>query len=302
MKVIITGGAGFVGSHLVELLITKNHYPIIIDNLMSGKKEYIEKFVTTKKAEFFKVDIRNIKELLKLPKTSAVIHLAAVASVVESIRNPTYVNEVNVNGTLNLLEFCKKKQIKKFVFTSSAAIYGNYEKKITEDTPTIPTTVYGATKLMGEHFCRIYSDLYGIKSVILRPFNIYGKRQNDSYAGVITKFIQRIHANKHPIIFGSGKQTRDFIHVKDVAKAFERALLFTEKNKFEVFNLATGKSVSINHLADTCLHFSSNKFKPIYRKAIPGVVIHSSTKAQKIKKILGFEQSITLSDGLKDLF
>ena len=248
MKIIVTGGAGFVGSHLIELLIKNGHFPIIIDNLNTGKFRYIKKFVDEGKADFIKLDIRNFNKLMKLPKCSAVIHLAAIASVVESIDNPSFVNDVNVNGTLNMLEFCRKKKIKKFIFTSSAAIFGNHESKITESSPTVPTTVYGSSKLTGEQYCRIYSELFGITAIILRPFNIYGPRQNDTYAGVITKFLTRLAKNKPPIIFGTGKQTRDFIHAHDVARAFFLALRYN-KTKFDVFNLGTGKSTSINTLA-----------------------------------------------------
>jgi len=228
-----------------------------------------------------------------------VIHLAAIASVVESIDNPTFVNDVNVNGTLNVLEFCRKKKVKKIIFMSSAAIFGNYEKKITETTNTIPTTVYGSTKLTGEQYCKIYSELFGINTVILRPFNIYGLRQNDAYAGVITKFMTRLKQGKPPIIFGNGKQTRDFIHVTDIAKIILKSLSY--KTKFDVFNLATGRSTSINQLAFMFLKSSKIRKKPIYKKAIPGVVIHNSTQINKIKKILKFNPQIKLEQGIKQL-
>jgi len=299
MKIIVTGGAGFVGSHLIELLVEKKHYPIIIDNLNSGLYSNIKKFVDSKKAKFIKCDIRNSKKIMQLPKSDAVIHLAAIASVVESINNPVFVNDVNVNGTLNILEFCRKKKIKKFVFTSSAAIYGNYENKISETSPTIPSTVYGSTKLTGEQYCRIYSDLFGINITILRPFNIYGPRQNDTYAGVISKFIDRFNENKSPIIYGNGKQTRDFIHVEDVIQAFYSALKF-DKKKFGFYNLATGKSTSINELAKIfLLATKKSKLKPIHKKLIPGVVVFNSTVPNKLKQDLNFKSTIRLQDGIK---
>ena len=298
MKIIVTGGAGFVGSHLVELLVKKKHFPIIVDNLNSGLYSNIKHFVDAKKAKFIKSDIRDFKKIMQLPKVDAVIHLAAIASVVESINNPIFVNDVNVNGTLNILEFCRKKKIKKLVFTSSAAIYGNYEKKITEKTPTIPTTVYGSTKLTGEQYCKIYSNLFGINITSLRPFNIYGPRQNDAYAGVISKFMDKLNENKSPIIFGNGKQTRDFIHVDDVVRAFYYALKF-KKTKFAVFNLATGKSTSINELAKIFLLASKKpNIKPIYKKPISGVVIHNSTNPTKIKQQLDFISTIDLTNGI----
>ncbi len=301
MKIIVTGGAGFVGSHLTELLIKNGHFPIIIDNLNTGKFKYVKKFVDEGKADFIKLDIRNFSKLMKLPKCSAVIHLAAIASVIESIDNPSFVNDVNVNGTLNMLEFCRKKKIKKFIFTSSAAIFGDNESKITESSPTAPTTVYGSSKLTGEQYCRIYSELFGITTIILRPFNIYGPRQNDTYAGVITKFLTRLAKNKPPIIFGTGKQTRDFIHVHDVARAFFLALRYN-MTKFDVFNLGTGKSTPINTLARYFLNNTKNhSMKPIYRKAIPGIIIYNSMNNTKLKKGLGLIPSISLKEGISDL-
>jgi len=301
MKIIVTGGAGFVGSHLTELLIKNGHFPIIIDNLNTGKFKYIKKFVDEGKADFIKLDIRNFSKLMKLPKCSAVIHLAAIASVIESIDNPSFVNDVNVNGTLNMLEFCRKKKIKKFIFTSSAAIFGNNESKITESSSTIPTTVYGSSKLTGEQYCRIYSELFGITTIILRPFNIYGPRQNDTYAGVITKFLTRLEKNKPPIIFGTGKQTRDFIHAHDVARAFFLALRYN-KTKFDVFNLGTGKSTSINTLARYFLNSTKkHSMRPIHRKAIPGIIIYNSMNNTKLKKGLGLIPSVSLKEGISDL-
>lgn len=301
MKIIVTGGAGFVGSHLVELLVEKNHYPIIVDNLHSGKFSHIKKFIHSKKAEFHKVDIRNMKNLMKLPKSDAIIHLAAIASVVESIKNPILVNDVNVNGTLNMLELCRKRKIKKFVFTSSAAIFGDFEGKSNEKTQTIPNTVYAGSKLTGEQYCKIYSELFGINITCLRPFNIYGPRQNDAYAGVISKFLDRCKKNKRPIIFGDGKQTRDFIHVNDIAMAFFLALSY-KKKKFDVFNLATEKSTSINKLAKLFTKMmNKTHLKPIYKNAIPGVVKYNSTSNLKLRKELGFMPTIQLKDGLSDL-
>lgn len=302
MKIIVTGGCGFVGSHLIEYLVEKNHFPIIVDNCSSGSYNKIKKYIKEKKARFFKYDIRDFPQLMKLEKAEMVIHLAAIASVVESIKNPSYVNDVNVNGTLNVLEFCKRKKIKKMIFTSSAAIFGNFEKKISENTISIPTTVYGASKLVGEQYCRIYSKLYGIQIIAFRPFNIYGIGQNPSYAGVISKFLEKIMEKKRLEIFGDGKQTRDFIHVKDLIKYFEMGTSMKFKEEFETFNLATGKSVSINKLANLMLKISNNKkLKPIYKDPIPGVVIHSKADVTKIQKKFKKISLVTLEKGLSEL-
>jgi len=302
MKVLVTGGTGFVGCHLVKSLISKGHFPIIIDNLSTGNYRKIKKFVDSKKAQFFVADIRNLKNLLNLPQPDSVIHLAAIASVVESIKNPRLVNDVNVTGTLNLLEFCRVKKIPQIIFISSAAVFGDYRKEISEDSPTNPTSVYGATKLFGEQYCRIYSSMFGLKSIILRLFNVYGPGQNEEYAGVISKFIERISKNKSPIIFGKGTQTRDFIYVDDVVDACTQALSYSPKNNLEIFNVASGKSISVNNLANRCLKILNKKsLSPIHKKGEIGVP-NSSANIRKASKMLGFFPKTKLNDGLKTLF
>jgi UDP-glucose 4-epimerase len=301
LKVIVTGGAGFVGSHLVEYLISKKHYPIIIDNLKSGKYNNIKQFVTKKQADFHKIDIRNLEKLKKVPKVDAIIHLAAVASVVESITNPSYVNDVNVNGTLTILEFCKLKKIEKMIFISSGAIFSTKgEEKVSEISNKIPDSVYGASKLCAEDYCRIFSKLFEIKTVILRPFNIYGLRQNEEYAGVISKFLLRIKNKKAPIIFGDGKQTRDFIHVHDICRAIEKSLKYNKK-RFNDFNLATGNSITIKKLADIMISNNNYNKKIIFKKQIPGVVKYSAADVNKAKNELKFKTTVDLRKGLNEI-
>lgn len=287
MNVIVTGGAGFLGSHVVELLISKKHFPIIIDNLSTGNYKNIKKFTKNNTAKFLKLDIRDFKNIQKIPNVSAVIHLAAVASISESFKNPNYVNDVNVNGTLNMLEFCRLKKIKKFVFISSASIFGDNKQKVSEKTSPSPTNLYGVTKLTGEHFCRVYSNLFNINYVILRPFNIFGPGQNIEYAVVIPKFISRINSKKPPIIFGDGKQTRDFIHVVDAARAVVLALNY-KKQKFAVFHLASGKSTKILDLAKIMIKSSKYPTLKSISKKGPVGVLHSSTSIKLITRELGF--------------
>ena len=302
MKVLVTGGCGFVGSHLIDYLVKKKYRLIVVDNCKSGDYSRIKKYVKEGKVKFYRIDIRNLVNLMKVPKVDVVIHLAAVASVIESIKNPVYVNDVNVNGTLNVLEFCKRKKIKKIIFTSSAAIFGEYEEKIYENLPAIPTTIYGSSKLVGEQYCRVYSKLYGMKIIVFRPFNIYGLRQNPSYAGVISRFLEKLERNKRPIIFGDGKQTRDFIHVKDLVIFFELGIRKKMMDDFAVFNLATGKSSSINDLAKIMTSLSKKKsIKPIHKAAIPVVVIKSSASIKKLKSKFRIFPKITLRSGLSEL-
>lgn len=300
MNVIVTGGSGFIGSHLIEYLISKKYFPIIVDNLSTGKYRFIKKYVDSGKAKFFKFDLRNPTNLKKLPSAKAVIHLGAVASITESISNPVYVNDVNVNGTINMLEFCRENKIKKFIFISSAAVYGENKNKLSESSKTNPTTIYGATKLIGENYCKIYSQLFGINCIVFRPFNIFGNRQNEEYAAVIPKFISRIKLNKPLLIFGNGNQTRDFIHVSSVIKALTLALKYN-KSSFEIFNLATGNSISINHLSKIFLDLAKKKnLKAIHKKGTVGV-LQSSANISKIKKNLKFIPKKDLSEGLSEL-
>ncbi len=287
MNVIVTGGAGFVGSHVVEHLITQNHFPIVVDNFSTGDDHNVEKFIKNKSANLVNVDIRNFDQFKKIPKADAVIHLAAVASISESFKNPKFVTDVNVNGTLNLLEFCRVKKIKKFIFISSASIFGDLTQKVSEKTSPEPTNLYGTTKLIGEEYCKTFSNLFGINCIIFRPFNIFGLRQNKEYAPVIPKFLDKINAKKQPIVFGHGKQTRDFIHVADAARAISMGLDYKNK-KFQIFHLGSGKSIKILDLAKIMISVSKTPYlKPVFKKGSVGV-LNSSTSINLIKKELGF--------------
>lgn len=299
MKIIVTGGAGFVGSHLVKLLIEKKYFPIIVDNLSSGKYGYIKKFVDDKKASFLKIDIRNYEKLQTIPKADAVIHLAAIPSVVEAVKNPIHVNLVNINGTLNMLELCRTKQIPKFIFTSSSAIYGN-GKNISEKTETNPISTYGFTKLIGEMLCKSYASTK-LKITILRPFNVYGPRQNEEHAGVIYKFINTLKQNKRPTIFGNGNQTRDFIHINDVITIYEKVLKIKNKKTIADYNIATGTSTSINQLLKICLDVTNKKEKAIFKKGILEITQNNQIDIRKLKRDFKIKSNIKLHEGIKEM-
>jgi UDP-glucose 4-epimerase len=299
MKIIVTGGAGFVGSHLVKLLIEKKYFPIIVDNLSSGKYGYIKKFVDDKKASFLKIDIRNYEKLQTIPKADAVIHLAAIPSVVEAVKNPIHVNLVNINGTLNMLELCRTKQIPKFIFTSSSAIYGN-GKNISEKTESNPISTYGFTKLIGEMLCKSYASTK-LKITILRPFNVYGPRQNEEHAGVIYKFINTLKQNKRPTIFGNGNQTRDFIHINDVITIYEKVLKIKNKKTIADYNIATGTSTSINQLLKICLDVTNKKEKAIFKKGILEITQNNQIDIRKLKRDFKIKSNIKLHEGIKEM-
>ncbi|MEM3522511.1 MAG: SDR family NAD(P)-dependent oxidoreductase, partial [Candidatus Bathyarchaeia archaeon] len=223
-RAIVTGGAGFIGSHLVEKLYEMGLSIIIIDNLSTGKLSNINHLLKNKKIKLVKKDIRNFESIKKLFKDAEyVFHLASQVRVNKSIQNPILTNDININGTLNILKASLKANIERFIFASSAAVYGDVGKRlIDEDAPKNPLTPYGISKLVAEKYCEMFHKMYGLKVTLLRYFNVYGPRQKFS---VIANFIKRVSKGLPPIIYGDGMQTRDFIHVYD---AIEATLLATK--------------------------------------------------------------------------
>ncbi|MEM3443113.1 MAG: SDR family NAD(P)-dependent oxidoreductase, partial [Candidatus Bathyarchaeia archaeon] len=214
MKVLVTGGAGFIGSHLVERLLKEDCNVVVLDDLSSGKTENLD--LKNRNLIFLKGGIRD-KELVKkaLKDVEVVFHLAALVDVPFSVKNPLLVNQVNVCGSLNILEESIKTNVEKFIYASSCAVYGEPQYlPINEEHPTNPLSPYAVSKLAIEKYCQVFNKLYGLKTVSLRLFNVYGPRQEgDSYSGVISRFIRQLRSGKPPIIFGDGSQTRDFVYV-----------------------------------------------------------------------------------------
>lgn len=296
MKVLITGGCGFIGSNLAEEL-SKNHDVVIIDNLTTGNIDNIKDL----NVEFVKGDILDLELLRKLTKDiDCISHQAAVVSVPESIKNPVRAEEVNVKGTLNVLISARDSEVEKVVNASSCAVYGDTEMlPIKENVPLNPKSPYAVTKLASEYYCNVFSEIFGLKTVSLRYFNVYGPKQNpdSEYAAVIPKFIQRMISGKQPIIYGDGEQTRDFIYVKDVVRANIIAL---KSKECGVFNVATGKKVSINQLASTIAELMGANSEPVYDKPREGDIRHSYGDITGIKKKLGFEPKYSMKEGLKE--
>ncbi len=294
MRAVVTGGCGFIGSNLVGEL-SRFMDVTVIDNLSTGNLSNLEGI----EVEFVKGDILDLNLLKKVFKgADYVFHLAAVVSVQESVENPLRTNEVNVRGTINVLEAARSQGIKKVINSSSCAIYGDsYVLPLKETTLPDPKSPYAASKLAAENYCKVYSEVYGLKSISLRYFNVYGPKQDpfSDYAAVIPKFISRVLRRERPIIYGDGEQTRDFVYVKDVVKA---NLLAIEKGE-GVYNIASGKSVSINELARLICRIAGEDVNPIYEKEREGDIRHSVADVSKAREI-GFEPSYSLEEGLAE--
>lgn len=300
MRVIITGGTGFIGSHLAEELIKlKNIYEVkVIDNLSKGTLENIKHVLG--EVEFVKGDVRNFSFLkTEFEGYDVVFHKAALIEVPKSIKNPLNTNDINANGTLKVLLAARDCGVNKVVFASSCAVYGE-NKKAKEEDKLKPSSPYAVTKIVGEEYCKLFSRLYGLETVCLRYFNVYGKRQpsNTNYGAVIPNFINALKNNEQPIIFGDGKQTRDFVYVKDVVKA---NILALKKGVKGTYNIGSGKRTSIIQLYNLISSILNKKIRPRFKKAREGDIKHSLADISKAKKVLGFRPEYDITKGLKEI-
>jgi nucleoside-diphosphate-sugar epimerase len=297
---LVTGGAGFVGSHLVEQLLANGIETFVIDNFSTGSLENLKAVESNPGLHIIQGDVT--KSLAALPKTvkiDAVFHEAAIASVPTSVRDPELVHRVNVDMTLDLMNYCVRQGIKRLVFASSAAVYGVTEGVISESNACLPASPYGAGKLAAENYLHAYRSSYGLEPVILRYFNIYGPRQKlGDYSGVINIFVDSILNGVPPTIDGDGLQTRDFVNVKDIVQANLLAMT-SDEAVGQVFNVASGSSTTVLHIAKVLEEvLGRNDLGLNFAPPRIGDVKNGQADIQKIRSILGFSPSVPLEDGL----
>jgi len=303
-RILVTGGAGFIGSHLVDHLLTNGFEVTVLDNVSTGRMENLSHLQKRKDFHFIKGDIRDSDLVGKAVKdVDVVFHEAALVSVTRSVENPVLTNDVNVTGTLNLLKACLDAGVKRFVHASSSSVYGE-TKTLPKHENLVPQPIspYAVSKLAAENYVKVFRQVYGLETVCLRYFNVYGPRQAyGSYSGVITIFINRLMKNQPPVIYGDGEQIRDFTNVQDVVEANMLAMN-NEKAAGEVFNIATGEATTINHLAKLLLQImEKTNLKPVYQGPRPGDIRRSYADVSRARKILGYEPKIALRKGLEKL-
>lgn len=299
-RYLVTGGAGFIGSHITEALIKKREEVIVFDNFCTGKKENLSAII--KKIKLIKGDLRDFNLVKKKTRgVDYVLHQAALRSVPKSVKDPVSFNEVNVTGTLNLLIAAHQAKVKRFVFASSSSVYG--EVKIfpeKENFTPKPISPYAATKLFGEHYCYLFSRLYDLETVSLRYFNVFGPRQSleSQYAVVVPKFITCLLNNKPTPINGNGDQSRDFTYIDNVVEA--NLLAAKAKNiSGEVFNIACGWDYTVLDLAKIINKIMGKNIKPVFLPPRPGDVLRTLADISKAKKLLKFKIKVNFEEGLE---
>ncbi|WP_128475876.1 NAD-dependent epimerase/dehydratase family protein [Halorussus pelagicus] len=292
--VLITGGAGFVGSHLAEALVADNEVRIL-DNLSGGARAHVPTG-----ADLVEGDVRDTETLADaMAGVDLVFHEAALVSVEESVADPPKSNRINAAATVDLLEAARKEDAR-VVLASSAAIYGHPDSvPVAEGDSKDPTSPYGIDKLALDHYARRYHDLYGLETVPLRYFNVYGPRQNPEYSAVVNVFFQQAADGGPLTVEGDGEQTRDFVHVRDVVQA--NLLAATTDRVGEPFNVGTGHSVTVNELAETVVEVTNSEAEITHVETRPGDIRHSEADISTAREELGYEPTISLADGLRTL-
>ncbi|MDD5093323.1 MAG: SDR family oxidoreductase [Dehalococcoidia bacterium] len=300
-RVVVTGGAGFIGSHLAVELARRGCYITIIDDLSTGKKENIEGLLSKGNVQFVHDSITNLPLLQQLSRNADwIFHQAAIASVPSSIDNPLASHEVNVTGTLNVLLAARDNGVRKVVVASSCAIYGDpVVLPVCEHMPSDLQSPYAATKLAMEHYCDVFQRVYNLPSICLRYFNVYGPGQSpdSQYAAVVPKFIQHVREGNSPAVFGDGEQTRDFVFVRDVVEA---NILAAESDVTGIFNIGSGEHISLNTLAEKIIRLMNKDVRTIHKEPRLGDIRHSLADISKAQ-IFGYRPKYDLESGLREI-
>ncbi len=298
---LVTGGAGFIGSHIVEYLISGGYAVRVLDNFTTGKRENL--FSVIDRIELIEGDIRDYETLMRaLDGVNCIFHQAAVTSVSRSWDDPIYTFDVNSMGTLKLIIAASKSGVKKIIYASSSSVYGDTPiLPKNEDMQPKPISPYALSKLMGEQKLGLFAESAGINVIVLRYFNVYGPKQDESspYSAVIPKFIDAILRKKPPVIYGDGEQTRDFTYVDDVVKANILAMECKQDGCF-VMNIGTGISTSINELFKKICEITGNYVIPDFKPPREGDVRHSMASIERAEKIIGYKPETSLEEGLRE--
>ena len=299
--VLLTGGLGFIGSHLIDRLLQEDYEVSVLDDFTTGKLQNVASHERDQRLSIIKASILDRAKIGKsISKADAVVHLAAITSVIRSAKEPRLVHDVNVTGTLNVLESCVENSVGRFVFVSSAAVYGrNIAPPFPEHLPLYTLSLYASSKAAGEAYCQAYRETHDLETVVIRLMNIYGPRRSAGpYAGVMMNFAESVTKSKPITIFGDGKQTRDFTHATDAAQGITLAL---EKKSAEgeTFNIGTGIPCEINHLAELFLRASNSQLPILHSPSRSGEVRESYADISKARKLLEYEPKVSLEEGLK---
>lgn len=299
-RYLVTGGAGFIGSHIAEALVKKREEVVVFDNFCTGKIENIKAFI--KKIKLVRGDLRNFPEVKKAVKgVDYVLHQAALRSVPKSVGDPATYTEVNVNGTLNLLLACNEAKVKRLVYASSSSVYGDAKTFPEKETfSPKPISPYATTKLCGEYYLYLFSQIYGLETVSLRYFNVFGPRQSleSQYAVVVPKFITCLLKGEHPPINGDGYQSRDFTYIDNVVEVNLLAAV-TPNVSGEVFNVACGQAYTVRDLAKTLNKILGKSIKPVFLPPRSGDVKRTLADIAKAKKLLKFKVKVNFQEGLE---
>jgi len=302
MRFLVTGGAGFIGSHIVEQLLKDGHQARVLDNFTTGKRDNLGFAAGSAGLEVIEGDIRDAEAVAAAMKDiDGVFHEAALVSVPKSVEQPALDFDINVKGTFTVFDAARQAGVRRVVFASSAAVYGdNPELPLSETARPTPLSPYGLDKLYTEQLGALYQSLYGQQMLALRYFNVFGPRQDpgSSYSGVISIFVDRLRSGKVPTIYGDGEQTRDFVYVGDIVQANLKAM-FADYSGFRVFNVGCGRQTSLNELFSHLKGLTGSSLAPFYAEPRLGDVKHSLSDISEIRRDLAYSPAFTLAEGLR---